>query len=129
MGRLTPPCASREMTVCEATALPTERLFVRSRDLTPSARRDAAFAKSHAPTGNVAAVVAEQLACVPQIRQRAAAPLLVGLACGQEQANRSAVLVADSIQLGLQPAAGAFDAARSIRWPPGAPFHCRPRIT
>lgn len=64
-----------------------------------------------AAAGNVAATLAEQLACVRQIRQRAAAPLLARPTCDQEQADRPDILAISSVQLGVQPAAAASDAA------------------
>jgi hypothetical protein len=102
--------------VLDAVALSIERAVVRYRDLPLSGGRDAGLDASRQEVGTkaraIVAAIAEQLARLRENRQEhRSAFVVVGLACGQQQADEPAFLIADSVKFRVQPAAGASDAA------------------
>ena len=100
----------------DLVALAVEELVVGQLSAAPWHGRDTggdpAFCQTGSETVAVIATVSEQDLGVWQVRQKqGAADMVAALALGEQHQHGPALLVADGVKLGVQPALGAADAA------------------
>lgn len=111
-----PPFLEFSQEVLDLVSLAIERLVVRVRDFPASARRDARFDafgdQRLAECGAVVAAIGDEVFGGREGAEHEACALVIAhLAFREQHDDRTALAVADGVELGVQPAFGAPDTA------------------